>query len=249
MLAPPLGERLRYLRTTLAMEAFDPKDWSRARVASAADVSNAALARLENTGRSTAVTLAALLHFYQDQGFNLAWVLTPDNAQIPTRLFRDLFQEERTAEATEILLELRRLVQPPATALPTGPEPSPAELPPLLLAQIRAGIHCTLVHLLPRIALIRTEVDFRHFQRRMPPVAATAAGWQSTAAHLVPYHYYEAGSSLPRCGIPLYYLQFDQAPTDPSNSIKCLTCAYESGESWAPDFRETFQPNRLLRRA
>lgn len=129
-----------------------------------------ALTRLEKTGGGTAATLAALLHFYQGQGINLAWVLTPDNAQVSCQAFQDAFVDMRTQEASHALVDLRRMVQSPAADLRIGNEPN-AEGQPPLLAQIREGIHRALVYLLPRIALIESEVDFRQFQRVMPPVA------------------------------------------------------------------------------
>lgn len=91
MTALILGERLTELRRILVEEAFFPSAWSRASVAHVAGVSPAALARLEKTGAGTAATLAAVLAYYQAEGFNLAWVLTPDNAAISLRGLRDIF--------------------------------------------------------------------------------------------------------------------------------------------------------------
>lgn len=243
-----LGERLTFLRSIMGSDDLDLEVWSRTRLAREAQVPLAALTRLEKTGGGTAATLAALLHFYQGQGFNVAWVLAPDNAQVPYRVFQDAFVDMRTQEATHVLVDLRRLVQLPATDLRIGNESSPEGQHPLL-AQIREGIHRALGYLLPRIALIESEGDFRQFQRVMPPVAATAAGWRSAAVHVPPYHYYDADSSLPRCGVPLYYLQFDKEPTDPSNSIKCYGCAHDIGEAWASGYQETPRSNPFLRRA
>ncbi|RZL14485.1 MAG: hypothetical protein EOO62_05340 [Hymenobacter sp.] len=192
MPALPLGERLRQLRTTLAAEAFDPQAWPRARVAREAGVSGAALARLEDTGNSTAANLSALLRFYQDQGFNLAWVLAPDNEGIPLHAFRDIFEDE-------------------------------AHLRPLL-KQVQRGIHQALVHLLPPIRLVLSAADLSEYQRRLPPVRAAAAGWRSAAVHVVPYHYYEAGEFLPRCGSPAYYLTYDPGLELVSDVSKCPYC-------------------------
>lgn len=229
MPAPPLGERLRQLRTTLAEEAFDPKAWPRARVAREAGVSGAALARLEDTGNSTAANLSALLHFYQDQGFNLAWVLTPDNEGIPLRTFRDIFEDEAHREAGYQLNRVRQLLQP-AAALEAGQQLTPEALRPLL-EQVQRGIHQALVHLLPPIRLVLSAADLIEYQRRLPPVRAAAAGWRSAAVHVVPYHYYEAGESLPRCGIPAYYLTYDSGLELVSDSIKCPYCRAQVGEN------------------
>lgn len=230
MPAPPLGERLRQLRTTLATEDFDPKAWPRARVAREAGVSDAALARLENTGRSTAASLAALLRFYQDQGFNLAWVLAPDNEEIPLHAFRDIFEEEAQQEAGYQLSRVHRLLQPTAAALDAGQLPTPEVLRPLL-QQVQRGIHQAHVHLLPPIRLVLSAADLREYQRRLPPVRAAAAGWRSAAVDVVPYHYYETGESLPRCGIPAYYLTYDPGLELVSDSIKCPYCRAQVGEN------------------
>lgn len=40
----------------------------------------------------------------------------------------------------------------------------------------------------------------------------------------MPYHYYEAGNSLPRCGDPVSYLAYDPGPEEVSNSNKCGAC-------------------------
>ena len=229
MLAPPLGERLRQLRTTLAEEDFDPKAWPRARVAREAGVSDAALARLENTGSSTAASLAAVLRFYQDQGFNLAWVLAPDNEGIPRHAFRDIFEEEAHREAGYQLNRVHQLLQPAAAALDAGQEPTPEALHSFL-EQVQRGIHQALVRLLPPIRLVISAADLSEYQRRLPPVRAAAAGWRSAAVDVVPYHYYEAGESLPRCGIPAYYLTYDLRLELVSNSSKCPYCRAQVGE-------------------
>lgn len=230
MLALPLGERLHQLRTTLAEEDFDPKAWPRARVAREAGVPSAALARLENTGRSTAASLAAVLRFYQDQGFNLAWVLAPDNEGIPLRAFRDIFEQEAHREASYHLNRVHQLLQPVATALGTGQPPTLEALHPLL-AQVQEGIYQALGRLLPPIRLVLSAADLREYQRRLPPVRAAAAGWQPAAVHAVPYHYYEAAESVPRCSIPAYYLTYDAGPQSVSNTFKCPYCREQLSES------------------
>jgi hypothetical protein len=223
MSAPPLGERLHQLRTTLGEEDFDPKAWSRARVAREAGVTSAALTRLETAGCGTATSLAAVLRFYQDQGFNLAWVLVPDNEGIPLRAFRDIFEQEAQREAGHQLNHVHQLLQPVAIALDAGQSPTPETLRPLL-AQVQEGIHHALGRLLPPIRLVLSAADLREYQRRLPPVRAAAAGWQPAAVHAVPYHYYEANESVPRCGSPAYYLTYDAGPHSVSNTLKCPYC-------------------------
>ncbi len=223
MSTPALGERLRQLRTTLAEEDFDSKAWSRARVAREAGVPSTALTRLENTGRGTAATLAAVLCFYQNQGFNLAWVLNFDNEAIPLHAFRDIFEEEARQKAGYQLERVHQVLQPVAAALTTGELPTPEALPPLL-KKIRQGIHQALVHLLPPMRLVGSAADLQEYQRRLPPVRAAAAGWRSAVVHERPYHYYEAGDSFPRCGNPTCYLAYDPGPQEVADSNKCSSC-------------------------
>ncbi len=223
MSTPPLGERLHQLRTTLGEEDFAPKAWARARVAREAGVTSAALTRLETTGHGTAASLIAVLRFYQDQGFNLAWVLAPDNGGIPLRAFRDIFEKEAQREAGYQLNRVYQLLQPVVTALDAGQSLSPEALRPLL-AQVQEGIHQAISRLLPPIRLVLSAADLREYQRRLPPVRAAVAGWQPAAVHAVPYHYYEAAESVPRCGIPAYYLTYDAGPQSVSNTLKCPYC-------------------------
>lgn len=143
-----LGERLFQFRAIMAAESLVPDDWPRALLAREAGVPLAALTRLERTGRGSADVLAAVLRFYQDRGFNLAWVLTPDNGDIPLRGFRDIFQDEKLPQVREPLASLHRLLQPAAAALDAGQVPTPDALRSLL-RQAQQGILHALMHLLP----------------------------------------------------------------------------------------------------
>ena len=228
MSVPSLGERLHQLRTTLGEEEVDPKAWSRARVAREAGVTSAALTRLETTGRGTAASLGAVLRFYQDQGFNLAWVLAPDNEEIPLHAFRDIFEEEATREAGYHLNRVRQLLHPAATALDAGQLPTPETLR-LLLAQVKEGIYQAMGRLLPPIRLVLSAADLLEYQRRLPPVQAAAAGWRPAAVHAGPYHHYQADESVPRCGNPAYYLTYDAGPQSVSDTGKCPHCQAQLG--------------------
>lgn len=220
-----LGERLTQLRSILMEEAFAPAAWSRASVAYIAGVSPAALARLEKTGTGTAVSLGAVLAYYQTEGFNLAWVLTPDNANIPLRGFRDIFQDEKLPQAGEPLAGLHRLLQPTMAALDAGQVPGSDALR-ALLTQVQQGILHALMHLLPPRRLVISEADLRAYQRQLPPVPAQSAGWRSASLYAVPYHYYAAGESLPWCGDAFSYLTYDPGLPDFSDSLKCGRCRH-----------------------
>jgi len=180
---------------------------------------------LEKTGAGTAPTLAAVLACYQDAGVNLAWVLALDNTDIPLRGFRDVFQDEKLMQAQEPLTRLHRLLPPVMTELDAGQTLAPEAVRALLL-QIQQGILHALTHLVPPRRLVLSEADLREYQRRLPPVRASSAGWRSAALYSVPYHYYEAGETLPRCGDHVSYLAYDAGVKDVSTSDKCGICQH-----------------------
>ncbi|WP_022821676.1 hypothetical protein [Hymenobacter norwichensis] len=219
----PIGERLFQLRAMLAAESLVPNDWPRSLLAHKAGVSLAAYTRLERTGRESTQVLTAVLHFYQGMGFNLAWVLTPDNAAIPVRGFRDIFENEKLLQAREPLANLHRILLPVMATLDAGQSLPPAALRPLL-TQVQQGVLHALKHLLPPRRLVLSEADLRAFQRLLPPVEAQSAGWRSASLYTVPYHYDEAGESLPRCGDAVSYLSYDPGLQEVPDSDQCGAC-------------------------
>lgn len=224
MSAVNIGERLTQLRAMLAAESLVPgSPASRTLLARKAGVSLAALTRLESTGRGSTEVLAAVLHFYQGMGFNMAWVLTPDNTDIPVQVFRDNFQDEKLPQARQPLSNLHRLLQPVMAGLDAGQSLPPDALRPLL-TQVRQGVLHALNHLLPPRRLVLSEADLRAFQRQLPPVRAQSTGWRSAALYAVPYHCYEAGDSLPRCGDPVSFLAHDPGPEEVSPGDQCGAC-------------------------
>ena len=231
MAALYLGERLTLLRQVLMEETFLRGAWSRASVARLAGVSPAALARLEKTGAGTAASLAAVLAYYQAEGFNLAWVLSPNNVDIPMYGYRDICQNDKLGQASESLAALHRLL-PPAAALDAGQGPAPDALR-TLLTQVQHGVLQALGHVLPSRQLVMSKADLRAYQRHLPPVPAQSTGWRPAALGSVPYHYYEAGESLPWCDDPVSYLTHDPGLTDFSDSLKCEACRRWVGESVA----------------
>ncbi len=220
-----IGERLTRLRGMLAAESLVLGAWPRTRLAREAGVPLAALTRLESTGRGSTEVLTAVLHFYQGKGFNLAWVLTPDNANIPVQGFRDIFEDEKLPQARQPLSNLHRLLQPVMAGLDAGQSLPPDALRPLL-TRIRQGVLHALNHLLPPRRLVLSEADLRAFQQQLPPVLAQSTGWRSAALYTVPYHYYEVGHSLPRCGELVSYLAYDPGLEEVSNSLKCGACQH-----------------------
>lgn len=219
MSSASIGKRFTHLRSILAAQSAHPKEWSRANLARAADLSPAVVARLERSGTGTAAHLTALLYFYQCRGFNLAWILASDEERVPLYTFQNAFQSADVSEACDHLARLRKLVQ----QFGVDSRPDQAALDQLLLTVLERT-HQALVHLLPRIRDIDSEVDLRVYHQHLPPVAAASAGWRSRSIHLLPLHYYDAGESIPRCGIPYYYLTYETNPTRFLNGLGCPFC-------------------------
>lgn len=225
-----LGERLTQLRTTLAKESLLPAFYKRASVAHAAGVSADALARLEKAGAGTATNLAAVLRYYQNKGVNLAWVLEPDNTEIPLYGFRDIFQDDPLPRARKPLAALHRLLHPVMTELDAGQELTPHAVH-ALLTQVQHYVRHALQYLLPRRGLVLGAADWRTYQRLLPPVPAQVAGWRPASLFALPAHYYEAGESLPRCGDVASYLAHDPGPKKVANRDTCRTCRSRGSEA------------------
>jgi hypothetical protein len=214
-----LSKRLTHLRAILAAQSPNPNEWSRANLARAVDLSPAVVARLERSGTGTAANLVTLLEFYQCHGFNLAWILASDDEQVPLYAFQDAFQCADVAESCDYLVRLRKLVQ--QFRVDSKPD---YEALDKLLSPVLGMTHQALVHLLPRIHEIGSEADLRVYQQHLPPVAAASAGWRSRSIHLLPLHYYDAGETVPRCGIPSYYLTYETEPRRFLNGLGCPFC-------------------------
>ena len=219
MSSASIGNRLTHLRAILAAQSSIPNKWSRANLARTVELSPAVVARLERSGTGTATNLVALLEFYQSQGFNLAWILASDEERVPLYTFQDAFQSADVSESCDHLVRLRKLVQEYRVDSRLGHK----EVDNLLLSVLETA-HQVLMHLLPRIYNIGNETDLRVYHQYLPPVAAASDGWRSQSIHLFPLHYYEAGESVPRCGIPYYYLTYETEPTRFPGDSGCPFC-------------------------
>ena len=219
MSSASIGKRLTHLRTILAAQSTNPREWSRTNLARATDLSPAVIARLEQSGIGSAANLLTLLTFYQCHGFNLAWMLASDEERVPLYTFQDAFQCADVTESCDHLGRLRQRVQ--EFGATTGPDQEPVET---LLHFVQERAHQALAHLLPRIRYIDSESDLQVYQRYLPPVAAASAGWRSRSIHLLPLHYYDAGESVPRCGVPYYYLTYETKPVRFPGSGGCPFC-------------------------
>ncbi len=233
MSSASIGKRLTHLRAILAAQSSNPNEWSRANLARTTDLSPAVVARLEKSGTGTAANLMALLEFYQCQGFNLAWILASDEERVPLYAFQDAFQCADVTESCDHLSRLRQRVQ----EFGANNEPD-QEAVDNLLRFVQERTHQALVHLLPRIRYLDSESDLQVYQRHLPPVAAASAGWRSRSIHLLPLHYYDAGESVPRCGVPYYYLTYETMPLRFPGSGACPFCEQQlAGKQALPGVR------------
>ncbi len=82
-----LGARLTQLRGELAGPGEKP--WSQGRVAAETGLTQNIVLRLEKTGTGLIGSLLALLTFYHARGYNIAWILLPDNAAVSKRRLAD----------------------------------------------------------------------------------------------------------------------------------------------------------------
>lgn len=223
-----LGERLTQFRAMLTWDSFDAAPWSRARLARAAHLAPAVLARLETAGTGTAANLAALLRFYRDQGFNVGWLFLPDHKGLSPYLSQDNW---RAFELADIYENMRALCQVADAAheLPPKSPGAPAELSFEALCasrdHIQAHMHLLLVQQLPPISVVVSSTDLSQYQRLLPPVRATDAGWRSRAVRLQPFHYYEAGASVPFCNNKSAYLTYETGPQEVPAGAQCPHCA------------------------
>lgn len=193
-----LGERLSQLRQQLLWAG--PEAGTPERVAQDAQLSVEAVLRLEEIGEGTAAELAALLRFYVEQDANMRWLLLPDNAELPTTLLDDRWHWADFTKAFSQVRSLEKFVQQSVIQI--------------------------LLELTPTLPLDRyTPEELAAYQRDLPPVRATATGWQSRAVDLAPYHYYQAGESVPFCGNVADSLLYDDlsAPVV-AEKAKCTSC-------------------------
>lgn len=146
-------------------------------------------------------------------------MLASDDEQVPLYAFRDAFQCADVTESCDHLVRLRKLVQ----QFRAAGQPDHEGLDKLL-SSILERTHQSLVHLLPRVHKIGSEVNLHVYHQYLPPVAAASAGWRSRSIHHLPLHYYDAGETVPRCGVPSYYLTYETAPTRILSGLGCPFC-------------------------
>ena len=225
-----LGERLTQLRAIMAAKSLVPNHWSPTRVAQEVGIPLAALTQLEDTGHGSAEVLAAVLRFYQNRDVDVAWVLAPDNADIPLHVSRGTVPDEKRPQLSPPLADLRRLLPALQAALDAAPSLPPEDLH-AQVTQLRAVALDALTYLVPPQRRGRSEADLRAWHKFFPPVPAHATGWHSVAWDTVPYHHVEAGAVLARCGESVDNLADDPVLDNVPHSDQCPACRSQMDES------------------
>jgi transcriptional regulator with XRE-family HTH domain len=101
-----IGRRLAMLREELACPGEDT--WSQGRLADATGLTRNMVLRLEKAGNGSLEGCLALLFFYHQRGYNLNWILLPDNSMVSKMKMSD---ENKSIDATLVLEKLTSFKQ------------------------------------------------------------------------------------------------------------------------------------------
>ena len=101
-----IGKRLALLRTELAGPGEDA--WSRTKLAVETGLTLNMVTRLEQSGAGSIETFITLLLFYHERGYNLSWVILPDNSTCSKMALHD---STKSLDAREVLSRLGILKQ------------------------------------------------------------------------------------------------------------------------------------------
>lgn len=82
-----IGRRLALLRDELACPGEDA--WSQGRLADETGLTRNMVLRLEKAGNGSLEGCLALLFFYHQRGYNLSWILLPDNSTVSKMQLND----------------------------------------------------------------------------------------------------------------------------------------------------------------
>ncbi|GAB3307729.1 hypothetical protein [Hymenobacter tenuis] len=101
-----IGKRLARLRDELAVTGEDP--WTQARVAQEAGLTQNMVARLEQSGAGSIEAFVALILFYYQRGYNINWILLPDNSMVSKLALNDSI---KSVDAKVVAADLTTLKQ------------------------------------------------------------------------------------------------------------------------------------------
>jgi len=96
-----IGRRLALLREELACPGEDA--WSQGKLADETGLTRNMVLRLEKLGNGSMEGLLALLFFYYQRGYNLNWLLAPDNSTVSKMQLSD---DKKSIDARLVLEKL-----------------------------------------------------------------------------------------------------------------------------------------------
>ncbi|WP_324680859.1 hypothetical protein [Hymenobacter sp. GOD-10R] len=96
-----IGKRMALLRDELA--APDEENWTQGRVAAETGLTLNQVARLEQAAAGSIEALITVLLFYHNRGYNISWILLPDNSTVSKRV---LSQNTKVVDARDIVEKL-----------------------------------------------------------------------------------------------------------------------------------------------
>jgi hypothetical protein len=99
-----VGKRLAQLRSELASAGEEV--WSQAKVAAAAGLTANMVGRLEQFCAGTIDGILALLTFYHNRGYNISWIVLPDNSSVSKHSLSDA---NKAIDAQSVLSKLDEL--------------------------------------------------------------------------------------------------------------------------------------------
>jgi hypothetical protein len=103
-----VGKRLAQLRSELANAGEEV--WSQSKVAAAAGLTANMVGRLEQFCAGTIDGILALLSFYHSRGFNISWIVLPDNSSVSKHNLSDANKAVDAQFVLEKIDELKELI-------------------------------------------------------------------------------------------------------------------------------------------
>jgi len=101
-----IGKRLALLREELACPG--EQKWSQARMAAETGLTQNVISNMELSGSARIEAFMDYLIFYQKRGYNLNWILTPENHNISKMVFNEA---AKVVDVRTVLVELENIKQ------------------------------------------------------------------------------------------------------------------------------------------
>lgn len=103
-----IGKRLALLRDELACPGEDK--WTQARVAAETGLTQNMIGNMELSGSARIEAFLDYLIFFQKRGYNLNWILTPDNDRISKMILNESTKSVDVLTAVRQLHEVRQAI-------------------------------------------------------------------------------------------------------------------------------------------